>query len=276
MRIDSHQHFWKFSPQAFPWIGESRAVMQRDFLPPDLQPLLEDNEFDGTVAVQALQTLEETQWLLDLSDPYPFIKAVVGWVDLRSDRVGEQLDRFTRHPKFRGVRHIVQDEADDFMGGAAFRRGIQAVGDRGLTYDLLVFPRQLQAAINLVSRFPKQKFVLDHLAKPEIEAGNLEPWLGRIRELAQHPNVACKLSGLVTEADWGNWSRDQFTPFLTGAWEAFGPGRLLVGSDWPVCLPAASYDEVIDVVWHFLQQYRTADREAVLGGNAVSFYGIPA
>ena len=274
MRIDTHQHFWKFSPQAFPWIGESRAVMQRDFLPPDLQPLLEDNEFDGTVAVQALQTLEETQWLLDLSDQYPFIQAVVGWVDLRSDRVGEQLDRFAHHPKFRGVRHIVQDESDGFMAGAAFRRGIQAVWERGLAYDLLVFPKQLPAAIDLVGRFPKQKFVLDHLAKPDIEAGEPDPWLGLIRELAQHPNVFCKLSGLVTEADWGNWSRDQFTPFLNGAWEAFGPGRLMVGSDWPVCLSAASYDEVIDVAWHFLQQYRKADREAVLGGNAVRFYGL--
>ena len=274
MRIDTHQHFWLYSPEAFPWIGESRAVMQRDFLPEDLRPLLARNGFDGTVAVQALQTLDETRWLLGLSDPNPFIRAVVGWVDLRSNRVREQLDEFTDHPKFRGVRHIVQDEPYDFMLGQEFRRGIEALGERGLTYDLLVFPKQLPAAVDLARRFPKQRFVLDHLAKPEIAAGKIDPWRVHIRELAKNPQVFCKLSGMVTEADWGRWEKGQFARYLDVVFEAFGPGRLMVGLDWPVCLPAGDYCAVMNVVKDYIAPLPKSDQEAVWGGTAEKFYRI--
>jgi L-fuconolactonase len=230
--------------------------------------------FDGTVAVQALQTLEETRWLLELSDQNPFIKAVVGWVDLRSDAVGQQFDEFVPHSKFRGVRHIVQDEPDDYMSDGKFQRGIAAVGERGLTYDLLVFPRQLPAAVELVRRFPSTRFVLDHLAKPEIAAGKMDPWRDDVRELAGNPNVFCKLSGLVTEANWKGWRREEFTPYLDVAFEVFGPRRLMVGSDWPVCLPASDYGSVMNVVKEYLAPMSGYDRDAVLGGNAAGFYRI--
>lgn len=275
MRIDTHQHFWTFSHEAFPWIGDTRAVMRRDFLPEHLRPLLEKNGFDGTVTVQALQNLEETRWLLGLSDQNPFIKAVVGWIDLRSKDVRAQLDEFVGHPKFKGVRHIVQDEADDFMLGEAFQEGIEALGERDLTYDLLIFPKQLPAAIELMGKFPRQKFVLDHMAKPPIASGQLEPWRGRLRELAKNPNVFCKLSGLVTEADWGRWEKGQFKPYLDVVLETFGPSRLMVGSDWPVCLVAGDYGTVLDVAKDFIAPLSKADQEAVLGGTAGVFYRIP-
>ena len=275
LRIDTHQHFWFFTHEAFPWIGDSRAVMQRDFLPEHLKPLLEKNGFDGTVAVQALQTLHETQWLLDLSDQNPFIRAVVGWVDLRSKDVRKQLDGFRGHPKFKGVRHIVQDEADDFMLGEGFLEAIEALGDRDLTYDILVFPRQLPAAIEMVKKFPGQRFVLDHLAKPEIASGKMEPWRENIRELAKNPQVFCKLSGLVTEADWGKWEAGQFRRYLDVVFEAFGPRRLMMGSDWPVCLVAGDYGTVVNVVKDYIKPLSKSEQDAVLGGTAADFYRIP-
>src|SRR4051812_13374852 len=244
MRLDSHQHFWRYSQSEYPWIKQEWIIC-RDFLPADLEPLLKHAALDGCIAVQARQSLEETRWLLELAAEFTFIKSVVGWVDLRSNQVEEQLAEFSLHPKLAGVRHVVQDEPnDDFMLGADFRRGIAQLAGHDLTFDLLIFPKQLPAAISLVSHFPEQRFVLDHIAKPDIKEARLSPWRERIRELAKLPNVICKLSGMVTEAHWANWKPEDFQPFLDVVFEAFGVDRLMFGSDWPVCLLAGDYNKV--------------------------------
>ncbi len=274
-RIDSHQHFWRYSPQTHGWIEDHMAVLKRDFLPPDLQPLLASRRMDGCVAVQAAQTLDETDWLLELADRHPFIRAVVGWVDLRAPDVDAVLARYRGRPRLRGIRHIVQSEPDDrFMLGPEFLRGIGALRAAGLTYDILVYPRQLPAAVELVARFPEQPFVLDHIAKPDMKAGTREPWATQIRQLGASKNVFCKLSGLVTEADWARWKPEDITPFLDVVLEAFGPDRLMVGSDWPVCLLAAEYGRTIDLVDNHLARLPPSAREAVMGGTAARFYGL--
>ena len=274
MRIDSHQHFWKYDPAQYGWMQPDWPI-RRDLLPGDLQPLLAACGLDGSIAVQARQTLEESRWLLELADEHPLIKGVVGWVDLRSDRVEEQLAPLAAHPRFVGVRHVVQDEPDDaFMLGPSFLRGIGRLRQFGLRYDILIFPRQLPAAIELVRRFPDQPFVLDHLAKPLIRDGTLSPWREQIRELASLPNVLCKVSGMVTEADWRNWRAADFRPYLDVVFAAFGTGRLMFGSDWPVSLLAARYEQSFGLVNDYLAQFLPAEREQVLGGNAAAFYGV--
>lgn len=276
MRLDSHQHFWKFNPVEYGWMKPEWPI-RRDFLPPDLQPLLNQHQLDGSIAVQARQTLEESRWLLALADEFPLIKGVVGWVDLRSDRVEEQLAGLALHPRFVGVRHVVQDEPDDrFVLRPDFIRGITRLKQFDLTYDLLVFPQQLPAAIELVRRFPEQPFVLDHIAKPRIREGILSPWRERIRELAQAGNVCCKISGLATEADWANWKAEDFRPFLDIVFEAFGEERLMYGSDWPVCLLAGSYERVFNLVEEYVQPLSAEVRAKFFGENAARFYGIPA
>jgi L-fuconolactonase len=272
MRIDSHQHFWRYSAEQYPWIQPNWPI-RRDFLPTDLDPLIAAAGVDGSIAVQARQSLEETRWLLELADQSPLIKGVVGWVDLRSPVVEQQLDELSRQPKFVGVRHVVQDEPDDdFLLGEAFQRGLAALKPFGLTYDLLVFPRQLPAAIKLVERFPEQPFVLDHLAKPPIKEGRLDPWRDLIRALAAFPNCHCKVSGMVTEADWSGWRADDFKPYLEVIATAFGAERLMYGSDWPVCLLAGSYGRVFGLAADFAQSFSTADQARFFGGNAAKFY----
>lgn len=274
MRLDSHQHFWKFNPAEYGWMQPDWPI-RRDFLPSDLQPLLNQHRLDGSIAVQARQTIEESRWLLSLADQSPLIKGVVGWVDLRSDHVTEQLAELAPHPRFVGVRHVVQDEPDDrFMLRPDFIRGISRLKQFDLTYDLLVFPQQLPAAIELVRRFPEQPFVLDHIAKPRIRDGTLSPWREHIRELAQAPNVCCKVSGLVTEADWVNWKAEDFRPYLDIIFESFGEDRLMFGSDWPVCLLAGSYERVFKLLEQYVQQLRAEGRAKLFGDNAARFYGI--
>lgn len=274
MRLDSHQHFWRYDAAQYPWMQPSWPI-RRDFLPPDLKPLLEAAGLDGSIAVQARQSLEENRFLLALADAHPFIKGVVGWVDLRSDRVEDQLAEFAPHPRFVGVRHVVQDEPDDnFLLGAAFQRGIGKLRQFGLTYDLLIFPRQLPAAIKLVESFPDQPFVLDHLAKPPIKTGALSPWREQVRELAKHPNVQCKVSGLVTEADWTGWRPADFRPYLDVVFEAFGLSRLMYGSDWPVALLAADYAQVFGLARDYLAGRPAAEHEQFFGGTTARFYGI--
>jgi L-fuconolactonase len=274
MKLDSHQHFWAYHSGEYPWIPAG-SLLQRDWLPHDLAPLLARCGIGGSVAVQARQTLEESRWLLDLAGQSSIIKAVVGWVDLRSEALPAQLDEYACHSKFRGVRHVVQDEADpDFMLGKDFQRGIDRLADYGLAYDILIFPHQLPAAISLVRSFPAQRFVLDHLAKPSIQAGILEPWLGLIRELAREPNVWCKVSGMVTEADHASWRPEEFRPYLDAVFEAFGAGRLMYGSDWPVCLLAAEYERVFGIAAEYAAFLDEKDRAAFFGGNAAEFYGI--
>ena len=272
MKLDAHQHFWRYSATEYPWIP-SGSALQRDWLPEDLAALQSPLGFEGSIAVQARQTLEETRWLLALADKHPRIKGVVGWVDLRSPGLPDQLKEFAAHPKFVGVRHVVQDEPDDrFMLGAEFLRGLGQLQPFGLAYDLLIFPKQLSAACEVVARFPEQRLVLDHIAKPAIKARQLEPWAAQIRELAQHPNVFCKLSGLVTEADHQHWREDDLLSYLDVVAEAFGPGRLMIGSDWPVCLLAASYERTMDVVLNWARNFSRTEQVEIFGGNCARFY----
>ena len=272
MIVDAHQHFWRYDPREYAWIDDRMTALKRDFLPMDLAPHLEQAGVDATIAVQTQQTLDETRWLLQLADEHPFIAGVVGWVDLQADGVEAQLDSL-RHPRLSGIRHIVQSEPDDrFLLGAAFGRGIAALGQAGLPYDILIYPRHLPVAADFVARFPSQPFVLDHLAKPEIRSAAIDDWARDLRRLAAAPNVCCKLSGLVTEADWRTWTPAGIEPYLDVAFDAFGPSRLLAGSDWPVCTLAADYSRTMAVVRDYLGRFPSAAREAVLGGNARRVY----
>lgn len=275
MRIDAHQHFWRYSAAEYPWIGQGMERLARDFLPADLAPLLEAGGIGGTVAVQARQSLEETRWLLELADGHDFIRGVVGWVDLRSTHVADQLARFADHPRFVGVRHVVQDEADPrFLLGEAFLHGLARVAEAGLVYDLLILAPQLPAAAEMVALRPGQPFVLDHLAKPPIAAARLDPWRADIRALARHPHVACKLSGMVTEARLRQWRGEDFLPYLETALEAFSPERLMFGSDWPVCTLSGEYAEVAGIVDDFIARLAPAERAAIAGGTAARVYGL--
>ena len=275
MRVDAHQHFWRYDPAEYDWIGEGMERLARDYLPADLAPLLTAEGIAGSVAVQARQAIEETRWLLGLAAKHPAILGVVGWVDLRSSEVGEQLREFAANPRFVGVRHVVQNEPDvRFLLGEAFVGGLRQLHGFGLTYDLLLFPPQLPAAVELAGMMPEQPFVLDHLAKPLIKPGILDPWQADLRALARHPNVSCKLSGLVTEAAWQGWRRADFAPYLEVALEAFGPKRLMLGSDWPVCLLAAEYPDVVGIVTEFIARLSDSEQALILGGTASRFYGL--
>jgi L-fuconolactonase len=274
VRLDAHVHFWRYDPAAYGWIDGALAPLRRDFLPDDLAPLLPAAGVDGVVAVQARQDPDETAFLLDLADRHPLVRGVVGWLDLQADGVAAQAARF-RGRALVGVRHVVQDEPDDaFLLRPAFVRGIAALEDLGLAYDLLIRPRQLPAAIELSGRFPRQRFVLDHLAKPDIAHGGLAAWEPGLRRLADRPNVLAKLSGLVTEADWATWTPETLRPYLDVAWDAFGPGRLMVGSDWPVCTVAGGYGRVVGAVGSYLEDRPPAERAAVLGDNAARFWNL--
>ena len=279
MKLDAHQHFWNYSAADYPWIGAGMERLARDYLPADLAAVAAAEGIRGSVAVQARQSLAESRWLLELADNSPFVRGVVGWVDLRSPEVGRQLGEFAPHPKFVGVRHVVQDEPDPrFLLGAEFVRGLEALHQFGLTYDLLLYPQQLPAAVELVARLPEQPFVLDHLAKPRIKlgakAGEFDSWRRDMLALAKHSYVCCKLSGLVTEAEWRGWKRADFTPFLDVALEAFSPGRLMFGSDWPVCLLSAEYAEVAAIARDFFASLSADEQAAVWGETAKRFYGV--
>jgi L-fuconolactonase len=275
MRLDSHQHFWSYSEAEYDWIDERMARIRRDFSPQDLEPILRRNGFDGSIAVQVRQSLEETEYLLGLSDRHDFIKGVVGWVDLRSPSARRDLERFSEHPRFCGVRHIVQAEPDDrFLLREDFLEGVGILRDLDLTYDILVYHRHLPAVVEFVERFPEHRLVLDHVGKPAIVKAELEPWASAIRKLGKRENLYCKVSGMVTEADWRGWKKSDFTLYLEIVLESFGSGRLLFGSDWPVATLAASYEEVAEIVDDFLSPLSPADRDAVFGANAARFYGL--
>lgn len=274
MRLDSHQHFWKFDPVRDAWIDDSMQIIQRDFLPEDLAPILKQNDIDGCVAVQADQSEKETEFLLNLSDKNSFIKAVVGWVDLRADNIEDRLTFFSTHNKLKGMRHIVQAEANDFMLDASFQYGISLLDNFNLTYDILVFPSQLPAAIALVKKFPKQKFVLDHIAKPLIKDQIIGNWKNDIEVLSSFENVYCKVSGMVTEADWKDWESDHFKVYLDVVFQSFGVDRIMYGSDWPVCLVAAQYQEQMSIVTSYISKLSETDQNKIMGLNAVNFYNI--
>jgi len=274
MKIDAHQHFWQFDPVRDAWIDDTMSVIQRDFLPVDLRPLLIENKMDGCIAVQADQSETETDFLLDLAVKNDFIKGVVGWVDLRKENVKERLAHYANRLLFKGVRHIAQGEADDFLLRADVQAGIGLLAKYDLTYDILVFARQLPAAIELVKSFPQQKFVLDHLAKPKITHGVDKEWQTNIKALAANQNVFCKLSGMVTETYDFKWGKSDFTPFLDVIIAAFGMDRVMYGSDWPVCLLAADYQAQLNILQEYIADFSESEKAKILGGNAISFYDL--
>jgi L-fuconolactonase len=275
MRIDTHQHFWRYGPKQYGWMGPNMETLKKDHLPVHLEPLLKSSHVDATVAVQARQTIEESRWLLELSDKSQFIKGVVGWVGLCSPDMNEQLEGLASHPKFCGVRHVIQDEPDDqFMLRADFLRGLRHLAKFDLTYDLLLYPRHLPLAVEVVKRFPEQPFVLDHISKPLIKEHKLAPWDTDIRGLAKFENVYCKISGMVTEADWQQWRPADFKPYLDIVFESFGTNRIMVGSDWPVCTLAASYSQVMEMATDYVRQLSKDEQEHIWSVNAVQFYGL--
>jgi L-fuconolactonase len=275
MKIDSHQHFWKFDPVRDSWIDESMAVIQRDFFPGDLEPILKKNNIDGCVAVQADQSEAETDFLLGLSNEYDFIKGVVGWVDLRSADVDSRLEYYSQFNKLKGFRHVLQGEADRaLMLTPTFVRGIKALKNYDFTYDILIYADQLNFANSLVKQFPEQKFVIDHIAKPPIKTKVLKNWAKDMKALAGLENLYCKISGMVTEADWQKWKTEDFEPYIDVVFETFSTKRLMFGSDWPVCNVAGGYDKVAGIAQHCSAQLSADEQADFWGRNAVRFYGL--
>jgi len=276
MKIDSHQHFWHYNLQDYGWMNDAMNIIRRDFLPADLKTLLQENGFSGSVAVQARQSLEETNWLLKLANEHQHILGVVGWVDLCSADAETQISRFAAHPKACGLRHVLHDEPDPhFMLRKDFMRGVNLLPKYNLAYDILIFHSHLENTLQFVdSLSQKQTFVVDHIAKPLISQGVISPWKEHITELAQRANVYCKLSGMITEADWKSWTTDQLKPYLDVVFEAFGPDRLMIGSDWPVCLVAGSYKQTMQVVMDYIAQLNEVEQNKITGGNAKVVYNL--
>ena len=275
MTIDAHQHFWKYEPVKHAWIDKSMSVIRQDFMPSDLEKVYAENGIDGCVAVQADQTLEETNFLLWLSAKHSFIKGVVGWVDLRADDVNEILEEYGQHEKIKGFRHIVQGETDhNFLLQSDFLRGISYLDKYNFVYDILIFPHQLGAALEFVKRFPHQKFVIDHMAKPYIKDGYFDGWAALMKEIAKEENVYCKLSGMITEADFNDWTPKQINPYMDLVLSAFGSDRVMFGSDWPVCLVAGGYAEVKQLVTDFISKLSLIEQTKIMGTNAMQFYNL--
>jgi L-fuconolactonase len=274
VRIDAHQHYWRYDPQRDSWITPEMRVLQRDFLPGDVTPLLVAAGIDGVIAVQASQSEAETDFLLALAEQHACIRGVVGWVDLRATDLEARLSRWSHRPILKGFRHIAQSEPDDFLSRPDVISGINQLGAAGFTYDILIHPRQLSAAEQMVARCPGVRFILDHCAKPGIASGEISGWRDGLNALARHANVTCKLSGLVTEAAWNEWSDADLEPYLDVAAEAFGAERLMFGSDWPVCLLAAEFEEVVAVVTRWAERLSIPDRERVFGDTAQRVYRL--
>ena len=275
MKIDSHHHFWKYNPAEYSWISDRMSMLRRDFMPGGLEKEIKTAGIDAAVSVQARQTLQETEWLLELAGKHAFIKGVVGWVPLAAPDVRFHLEKFSERPKLKGVRHVVQDEPDErFILREDFNSGIRALADYGLVYDILIFERHLPAATEFVDRHPNQRFVLDHLAKPKVKENAVEPWRENIRRLAERQNVFCKLSGLATEADWNDWTDGQLSVYLETVLDAFGPRRVMFGSDWPVCLLASSYAGWHDIVVRFCDKLSSDERYRIFGETAIDAYGL--
>ena len=275
-KIDSHQHFWRFDPIRDAWITPEMHVIQRDFLPDDLQPLLQHTGIDGCVAVQVDQSEEDNEFLLDHAAKHDFIKGVVGWVNLWDPELEQRLTHYKKFPKLKGFRHILQSEHDRaLMLNPNFKRGISLLEKFGYTYDILIYPDQLGYTRDFVAAFPNQPFVLDHIAKPHIKDRYItDEWRDAIRAVAAYPNLYCKISGMVTEADWRNWKPEHFTVYLDTIVEAFGTNRVMYGSDWPVCLVAASYEQVHGIVKDYFSTFTTDEQAAFFGDNAINFYKL--
>ena len=274
--IDSHHHLWKYTASEYGWISPEMPAIRRDFLPEDLEPLMHHYGIDGTVVVQARQTLEETAWLLDLARKHSIMRGVVGWIPLtEGEGVRRHLDRFAGDRKLRGVRHVIHDEADPrYILRQDFNAGVKTLLDYKLPYDILIFEKHLPAAIEFVDRHPAQVFILDHIAKPRIKDRILSPWDRNIREIAKRPNVYCKLSGMVTEADLRNWTPANLQPYLDVVLKAFGPSRLMYGSDWPVMLLAGEYGQWFGAVTNAIAKLSKPEQDRIMGGTAVEAYGL--
>lgn len=275
MRIDSHQHFWIFNAERDAWITDDMTAIRQNFLPADLGTVLKSNGVDGTIAVQASQSREETQFLIDLSTMYAMIKGVVGWVDLQSVEIEQHLQHFNQYPIIKGFRHVIEGEEDpDFLIRPAFLRGIKALTKYNYTYDLLIRPRHYSSTLACVAENPDQRFVLDHMAKPSIKAKAFDEWAAFIEKLAAQPNVFCKVSGLVTEADWTEWKVEDFMPYIKHVIACFGKERIMFGTDWPVCLVAATYEDVMKIAEEALVGFDDEEQRAFWGGNAAQFYAL--
>ena len=275
MIIDSHQHFWNYNREEFDWINNDMTSIRRSFLPKDLKATLSGTGVEWVVSVQARQSLEETDWLLQLASENEFIKGVVGWVPLSDKNISEILSRFKNNNLLKGVRHVIQGEPDpQFILKKNFNTGISQLKNYGLVYDILIFGRQLPNTIRFVDQHPDQPFVLDHIAKPEIRLNEIKVWGKDIKELARRENVSCKLSGMVTEANFTTWSEDQLKPYFDVVLEAFGPGRLLFGSDWPVCLVATSYKSWLKLVKKWISKLSNLEQEQILSKNARMVYNL--
>ncbi|MBE7177125.1 MAG: amidohydrolase family protein [Mucilaginibacter polytrichastri] len=275
MKIDSHQHFWNFDPERHAWINDDMGTLKRDFLPQDLGPILHKYGIDGCVSVQADQSEAETEYLLGFAENYQFIKGVVGWVDLQAADLDERLSHYTQFKKLKGFRHVLQDESDlDFMLRPAFLKGVSRLKEHGLTYDILIYPEHLPNVVRFVGEFLDQPFVIDHLAKPVIRQRQIREWRNQIRAVAAYENVHCKLSGMVTEADWHNWHPEDFDPYTDVILEAFGAKRIMYGSDWPVCTVASTYRETLDLAQRFAGKLSNDEQALFWGENAVAFYHL--
>jgi len=274
--IDAHQHFWKYNAEEFDWINDDMKVIRKDFLPVDLKPLLTENNIDGCIAVQTKQIEEENNFLLQLADENDFIKGIVGWVDLMGNDIEDRLNFWSHQKKIKGFRHILQGEENrSLMLEPSFKNGIGLLKKYDFTYDILIFPDQLKFALELVKIFPEQKFVIDHIAKPYIKSGEIEEWKNDIRKFKSCENVYCKISGMVTETEWNNYSPKTFKPYLDVVAETFGTKRLMYGSDWPVCLVAASsYKEVYKIAEQYFNSFSKDEQEDFFGNNAVRFYSL--
>lgn len=274
MVIDTHVHFWKYNSVEYAWIDDSMKMLRKNYLPADLELTLKRNGVDGCVAVQAATKEVETRFLCELANTHPVIKGVVGWVDLQSEQAARSLQEFSAYPAIKGIRHIVEAEPDDFLYNTDFRRGLTLLAEFGYTYDILISNRQLKSAVDLVAAFPQQPFILDHCAKPDIRNKEIDNWKKNIQALAAHPNVSCKLSGLLTETHWGAWSPGDFYPYLDVVFEAFGTERLLFGSDWPVMLLSGIYVQWKSLLEKYMENHLPEEKENVFGLNAQRIYNL--
>ena len=274
MRIDSHQHFWKYDPTRQEWIDSTMASIKHDFLPENLIPELNLHQVDGSVVVQAEESLRETAWLLDICSEEEKIKGVVGWANLSSDDLDKDLDQFSASKKLKGYREVLQSKSKEYFLNPEFIRGLSKIGKRGYTYDLLIFSSQLEEAIELIKKSPEQPIVIDHLAKPKIKLGTWREWKKQMSLLSEREYIYCKLSGMITEADWKNWKAEDLSPYLEICLELFGPNRLMFGSDWPVCLLAGTYSQVTQVIQDFLSPLSADEKESIWGKTACDFYNL--
>jgi L-fuconolactonase len=273
--IDAHHHLWRYTPAEFGWLDEPMQALRRDFLPKDLIEAMVSADIDGTIAVQARQTLEETHWLLDLADDCDAIRGVVGWAPIAGEEFPGCMEEFDGREKLKGLRHVIQGEKDEhYILREDFNSGIRTMAGSGLVYEILIYERHLMDTIYFVDEHPGQPFVLDHVAKPLIAGAVMQPWAERMMELGQRENVWCKLSGMVTEAKWDAWTPETLKPYLDVAVEAFGPERLMAGSDWPVCLVASGYKQWFDVLRSYFAPFSETERANIFGGTAIQVYGL--